>query len=106
MSGSRGSLEMALTVLLLGFAILLLAGVPVAFSFLAASLAYLVFADTPLTIAAQQLSGGVRSVTLLAIPLYILAGELLNSGGITNRIFDFANAVIGHVRGGLGHVNV
>ena len=97
---------MALTVLLLGFAILLLAGVPVAFSFLAASLAYLVFADTPLTIAAQQLSGGVRSVTLLAIPLYILAGELLNSGGITNRIFDFANAVIGHVRGGLGHVNV
>ncbi|MBX3677326.1 MAG: TRAP transporter large permease [Rhodocyclaceae bacterium] len=97
---------MALTVLLLGFATLLLAGVPVAFSFLAGSLAYLFIADTPLTIAAQQLSGGVRSVTLLAIPLYILAGELLNSGGIADRIFNFANALIGHVRGGLGHVNV
>ena len=67
---------MALTLLLGGFGILLLLGVPVAFSFLAASLAYLVVADTPLAIAAQQLSSGVRGYTLLAIPLYILAGEL------------------------------
>lgn len=97
---------MALAILLCGFGIMLLLGVPVAFSFLAASIAYLIAADTPLTIAAQQLSGGVRGYTLLAIPLYILAGELMNSGGITQRIFDFANALVGHVRGGLGHVNV
>lgn len=97
---------MELAILLCGFGALLLLGVPVAFSFLAASIAYLIAADTPLTIAAQQLSGGVRGYTLLAIPLYILAGELMNSGGITQRIFDFANALVGHVRGGLGHVNV
>ena len=97
---------MALTLLLCGFGALLLLGVPVAYSFLAASLAYLVVADTPLAIAAQQLSGGVRGYTLLAIPLYILAGELMNTGGITQRIFDFANALVGHIRGGLGHVNV
>lgn len=97
---------MELALLLFGFGILLLLGVPVAFSFLAASLAYLVAADTPLAIAAQQLSSGVRGYTLLAIPLYILAGELMNTGGITQRIFDFANALVGHVRGGLGHVNV
>jgi tripartite ATP-independent transporter DctM subunit len=95
-----------LALLLGGFGILLLLGVPVAFSFLAASLAYLVAADIPLTIAAQQLSAGVRGYTLLAIPLYILAGELMNTGGITQRIFDFACALVGHVRGGLGHVNV
>jgi tripartite ATP-independent transporter DctM subunit len=95
-----------LALLLGGFGILLLLGVPVAFSFLAASLAYLVAADTPLTIAAQQLSAGVRGYTLMAIPLYILAGELMNIGGITQRIFDFASALVGHVRGGLGHVNV
>jgi tripartite ATP-independent transporter DctM subunit len=95
-----------LALLLGGFGILLLLGVPVAFSFLAASLAYLVAADTPLTIAAQQLSAGVRGYTLMAIPLYILAGELMNTGGITQRIFDFASALVGHVRGGLGHVNV
>jgi tripartite ATP-independent transporter DctM subunit len=53
-----------------------------------------------------MLSSGVRSYTLLAIPLYVLAGELMNSGGITQRIFDFANALVGHIRGGLGHVNV
>lgn len=97
---------MALALLLCGFGLLLLLGVPVAFGFLAASLVYLVAAGTPLAIAAQQLSGGVRGDTLLAIPLYILAGELMNSGGITQRIFDFATAVVGHIRGGLGHVNV
>ncbi len=97
---------MALTLLLCGFGALLLLGVPVAFSFLAASLVYLVAAETPLTIAAQQLSSGVRSETLLAIPLYILAGELMNTGGVTQRIFEFANSLVGHVRGGLGHVNV
>lgn len=97
---------MALALLLCGFAVLLLLGVPVAFSFLAASIAYLLVADTPLAIVAQQLSSGVRGYTLLAVPLYILAGELMNSGGVTQRIFDFASALVGHIRGGLGHVNV
>jgi tripartite ATP-independent transporter DctM subunit len=81
-------------------------GLPVAFCFLASSIAYLYWTDTPLSMTSQLLSGGVRNYTLMAIPLYVLAGELMNSGGVTNRIFDFARAVVGHLRGGLGHVNV
>jgi tripartite ATP-independent transporter DctM subunit len=59
-----------------------------------------------LTIIPQTMIEGVNSYTLLAVPLYIFVGELMNSTGITNRIFSFALALMGHVRGGLGHVNV
>jgi tripartite ATP-independent transporter DctM subunit len=97
---------MALAILLCSFLVLLVLGMPVAFCFLCSSLAYFLFTATPLPLSAQLLSGGVRGFTLLAVPLYIFAGELMNVGGITNRIFDFANALVGHVRGGLGHVNV
>jgi tripartite ATP-independent transporter DctM subunit len=97
---------MALAVLLCGFALLLVAGVPIAFCFLISSFAYFFASDTPMSVSAQLLSGGVRGFTLLAIPLYIFAGELMNTGGITERIFAFANALVGHIRGGLGHVNV
>ena len=97
---------MALAVLLVSFAILLLFGVPIAFCFLISSFAYFLASGTPLSVSAQLLSGGVRGFTLLAIPLYVFAGELMNVGGITERIFGFANALVGHIRGGLGHVNV
>lgn len=97
---------MSLTLLLGGFAFLMAVGLPVAFCFLASSILYLYWTDTPLSMTSQLLSGGVRNYTLMAIPLYVLAGELMNSGGITNRIFAFARSVVGHLRGGLGHVNV
>jgi tripartite ATP-independent transporter DctM subunit len=84
----------------------MLAGAPIAFAFLGAAVAYLLWTGVPMSVAGQQLIGGVANYTLLAVPLYILAGELMNSGGITRRLFDFASAAIGHVRGGLGHVNV
>lgn len=97
---------MTLAILLCSFAFFMAIGVPVAFCFLAASILYMWFADVPLAVTAQQLSSGVRGYTLLAIPLYVVAGELMNSGGITRRIFDFANALVGRIPGGLGHVNV
>ncbi len=56
--------------------------------------------------AVQRMVSGVNSYTLLAIPFFIFAGNIMNHGGVTNRIFNFANACVGHVRGGLAHVNV
>jgi tripartite ATP-independent transporter DctM subunit len=97
---------MALTVLLILFIFFLIAGMPVALCFLAASLAYFWMVDTPFELAARLLSSGVQGVTLLAVPLYILAGELMNATGVTQRIFNFANSLVGHLRGGLGHVNI
>ena len=53
-----------------------------------------------------KLAGGIDIFTLLAAPLFIFAGNVMNQGGITDRIFNFANSIVGHIRGGLGHVNV
>jgi tripartite ATP-independent transporter DctM subunit len=55
---------------------------------------------------AQRMYVATTGFTLLAIPFFILAGNLMNYGGITQRVFDFARALVGHIRGGLGHVNV
>ena len=97
---------MELTVLLVTFMGLLVLGLPIAFCFIVSSFGYLLLTDFPLTLGAKLMSSGVSGYTLLAVPLYILAGELLNLGGITERIFEFANALVGRIRGGLGHVNV
>ncbi len=55
---------------------------------------------------AQRMYSSVSSFPLLAIPFFILAGNLMNTGGMTDRIFGFARTVVGHVRGGLAHVSV
>jgi TRAP-type C4-dicarboxylate transport system permease large subunit len=85
----------------------LLAGVPIAIAMCLASLAYIWVSGTipPLTVI-HRMVGGVDSFPLLAIPFFILAGNLMNSAGITNRIYTFALALVGWLKGGLGHVNV
>ncbi len=60
----------------------------------------------PLAMIPQNLIGGAESFTLLAVPFYILAGEIMNIAGITQRIFNFALALVGHIKGGLGHVKM
>ncbi|MBI1292817.1 TRAP transporter large permease subunit [bacterium] len=98
---------MSILILIAAFALLLAFGVPVAFAMLASSLAYIVIdGQFPLSIVLQRIAPGLDSFPLLAIPLFVLAGNLLNSSGIAQRIFDFALALVGHVRGGLGHVNI
>jgi len=62
--------------------------------------------DINFGIIAQRLLYGANSFILLSIPLFLLAGNLMNTGGITQRIFKFANVMVGHLRGGLGHVNI
>lgn len=88
------------------FLVLILIRVPVAFSMLAAALFYLVAKGIPLGLLAQKVAGGVDSFSLLAVPLFLAAGFLMNSMGITDRIFAFAGALVRHLPGGLGHVNV
>lgn len=89
---------------------LILFGMPVGFAMGVTSLVVLV-ADRgidaiPYGIVAQRMIYGVNSFPLLAIPFFLLVGRLMNLAGITDRIFSFCNALIGHIRGGLGHVNI
>ncbi len=95
-----------ISILLLSFGILLALRCPIAIALFLSSLFYLLSKGMNLAIIPQTMIEGVNSYTLLAVPLYIFVGELMNSTGITNRIFSFALALMGHVRGGLGHVNV
>lgn len=87
---------------------LILLGVPVAISMgLTAVVTFLVMGQADiLTMVAQRMYASTTSFTLLAIPFFILAGNLMNTGGITERIFRFARAMVGHIWGGLGQVNV
>jgi len=82
-------------------------GIPIAIAMCVASLAYIwaTGAIPPLTVV-HRMVGGVDSFPLLAVPFFIYAGNLMNSAGITNRIYNFALALVGWLKGGLGHVNV
>ncbi|NRP72966.1 Sialic acid TRAP transporter large permease protein SiaM [Ensifer psoraleae] len=89
------------------FLLLMLVGVPVAISMAAASVLYLVFYNVaPDIIAAQRMIAGVESFPLLAVPFFILAGNLMNSAGVTGRIYSFAVALVGWMKGGLAQVNI
>ncbi|MBP1888109.1 TRAP transporter large permease [Sinorhizobium mexicanum] len=89
------------------FLLLMLVGVPVAISMAVASVLYLVFYNVaPDIIAAQRMIAGVESFPLLAVPFFILAGNLMNSAGVTGRIYSFAVALVGWMKGGLAQVNI
>src|SRR5678809_1306729 len=89
------------------FIAVLLIGVPVFIALAGASFIYTHFiAGYPDFVILHRMAGGIDSFPLLAVPFFILAGNLMNSAGITNRIYDFAVALAGWTRGGLGHVNI
>ncbi len=80
---------------------------PVAFALVTAALTWLLFGSpVPMSLVVQRMSSGIDSFPLLAIPLFVLAGNLMNVGGIAARIFEFAVALVGHLRGGLAQVNI
>ncbi|MEZ5831441.1 MAG: TRAP transporter large permease [Dongiaceae bacterium] len=94
-------------ILIFVFVAVLLAGVPVFIALAGSSLLYTHFiAKLPDFVILHRMAGGLDSFPLLAIPFFILAGNLMNSAGITNRIYDFAVASAGWARGGLAHVNI
>lgn len=96
---------MALTMISL-MVLFMLIGVPIAVCIGLPTLIY--FLNTPelLIVLPQRMVAGLNNFSLLAVPLFILVGELMNCGGMTDRLFGFARALIGHVPGGLGHANV
>jgi TRAP-type C4-dicarboxylate transport system permease large subunit len=94
--------------LLIGsFLFLLILGTPVAVSMAVASLAYLlIYGVAPDIIAAQRMIAGVESFPLIAVPFFILAGNLMNIAGVTGRIYKFALSLVGWMKGGLAQVNI
>lgn len=97
---------MMVLLLFVSFLVFIFLGVPIAFSLALASLIYLVAQDIPLNIIPQKMYAGLNSFVLLCIPGFILAGNLMNYGGISDRIIHFANSILGRIRGGLGLANV
>lgn len=98
---------MVIAILLVSLFIMIMLGFPVAFA-LAGSALLAIFYDgqVPELVVLHRMVGGMDSFPLLSIPFFVLAGGLMNSAGITTRIFNFANALVGWMRGGLGHVNI
>jgi tripartite ATP-independent transporter DctM subunit len=97
---------MEMVVFVAGAVALMLIGMPISFALGLASIVYMVWSGVPPVSFVQHLSKGVNSYTLLALPFFILAGQLMNHGGITAKIIRFTNALTGHIRGGLAHANV
>lgn len=86
---------------------LALIGVPMSFSMLTGSVWFMLTSGMPQTLMIQRLIMAVGdSFSMLAIPFFMLAGTIMNAGGVAARIFDFCNTLVGHIPGGLGHVNV
>ena len=100
-------MDLSILLMFLFFGILLVLEVPIAFALAGSALLYLlVYPVVPLTIVVQRMAPGIDSFPLLAVPLFILAGQLLNTAGIADRIFRFAHALDGHRRGGLANWHV
>ena len=94
--------------MLIIFLLLLLIGIPIFIALLIASFAGILYLGdlSLLRVIPQQFFGGMDVFTLLAIPLFILTGNLMNRSALTDKLLDFCRVLVGHLRGGLGHVNV
>ncbi len=88
------------------FFLLLILGSSISMSMFISSIVYMLVYGLPLEMIPQRLAAGVDSFTLLAVIFFMFAGNLMNSGGITKRIFSFADHLVGHFKGGLAHTNV
>ena len=97
---------MTILILFACFSLLLALRVPIAFSLGIVSLGFLIGRGEVLLAVSQRMSAAADSFPLLAIPFYILMGKLVNEAGLTDKIFGFAQALVGHIRGGLAHVNI
>lgn len=88
------------------FAVLAVLGVPLSLSLGLAAAVTLWWFDMPLSMITQSMATSINSFLLIAVPLFILAGQIMERGGLSERIFDAAEAAVGRFRGGLGHVNI
>jgi len=88
------------------FTLLLILGIPIAFVLGISSVLYLLKTEMPFVLVSQRVFVGLDNFLLLAVPLFILAGKLMNASGITSRLVNFFYILIGHIRGGLAYVNI
>lgn len=98
--------NIAILILLGVFAVMICFKLPITFALASASVLTAIYMDIPLMGVIQQMAKGVNNFSLMAIPFFVLAGEIMGAGGISNRMLQAANACVGHLRGGLAHVNV
>jgi tripartite ATP-independent transporter DctM subunit len=97
---------MILSIIGLAWLLMVLVGVPIGIAMIFVSMGYFYYTGMGLTFAVQRMVDGLNSFPMLAVPLFILAAAILNSSRITHHLFGFARALVGHITGGLGHVNV
>lgn len=98
---------MLITIWVVLFAIMFIFGYPIIFSISVPSMIYIILADiSPAVIVDSMVIGFEKKFVLLAVPLFILAAKIMNESMITERLFNFANKIVGSLKGGLGHVNV
>jgi tripartite ATP-independent transporter DctM subunit len=95
-----------LTLLFGSFGLALVLGLPISFALILSSLLVVIQADLSTAVVVQQMFIGVNGFTLLALPFFFLAGNVMNAGGISERLVKLAMALVGHLRGGLAHVNI
>jgi len=95
-----------MSVFFIAFVILLLIGVPISIAIGASAVLGCLILEYPMMVIGQKMVTGIDSYLLIAIPLFILAGNLMNAGKITDKIFSFAREIVGWIPGGLGHANV
>ena len=97
---------MVLFAVVIGWLLLVFLNVPIGLAMIFVSMGYFYWSGLGLSFATERMVDALNTFPLLAVPLFILAAAILNSAGITNHLFGFARALVGHIRGGLGHVNV
>ena len=93
-------------VLIVALVVLIALGLPIYVAMGGATLIAMAVFDYDFRVIPQLLAAGVQSFPLMAVPFFILAGNIMNTAGITGRIFDFAESCIGHIKGGLAQVNI
>ncbi len=98
--------NVATALLLISFVVFIVCRLPITFALAISSGITMLYLGIPLMALVQQMGKSVNSFSLMAIPFFILAGEIMGAGGISNRLLDFANAIVGHFRGGFAYVNV
>lgn len=95
------------SLILLGlFAVLVICHLPVTFAMIISSACTMLYIDVSMMTMVQQMAKSVNSFSLLAVPFFILMGEIMGAGGISRRLLNFANVLVGHFRGGLAYVNI
>ena len=99
-------MNLAIAILIGSFFIFVICKMPITFALAASTSLTMIYLGIPLMAMVQQMAKAINSFSLMAIPFFILAGEIMGAGGISDRMLQFANVCVGRLRGGLAHVNI